>query len=132
VAAGATDRRNTGVESLRWGLKLQGLTGPFVELTCHFIQMGLRDLTWVSWTYFSEKLVQETQVRSIEITFGHLAPPSRVLVGVDDGPAFGLVRRCPGNLPNCWFKVDRRMKTLLRRNVTRLVHGHARHWLDPN
>src|SRR5271154_91100 len=42
LAAGSTGRRNTGVESLCWGFKLQGLTWPFVELTSHFVQMGLR------------------------------------------------------------------------------------------
>ena len=41
-AAGSTGRRNTGVKSLRWGLKLQGLTGAFVELTSHFVQISLR------------------------------------------------------------------------------------------
>ena len=41
LGAGSTDRRNTGVESLCWGFKLQGLSRPFVELTCHFIQIGL-------------------------------------------------------------------------------------------
>ena len=40
-AAGSTDQRNTGVKSLCWGFKLQGLAGPFVELTRHFVQMGL-------------------------------------------------------------------------------------------
>ena len=28
--AGSTGRRNTGVKSLRWGFKLQGLTGSFI------------------------------------------------------------------------------------------------------
>src|SRR6476660_8308449 len=40
--AGSTGRRNTGVKSLRRGFKLQGLTWSFVELTSHFVQMGLR------------------------------------------------------------------------------------------
>src|SRR5450759_4972212 len=40
--AGSTGRRNTGVKSLCWGFKLQGLTWPFIELTCHFVQIGLR------------------------------------------------------------------------------------------
>src|SRR6202049_1175100 len=40
--AGSTGRRNTGVKSLCWGFKLQGLTWSFVELTGHFVQMGLR------------------------------------------------------------------------------------------
>src|SRR5450759_3679683 len=40
--AGSTGRRNTGVKSLCWGFKLQGLTRPFVELTSHFVQIGLR------------------------------------------------------------------------------------------
>src|SRR5271156_2371572 len=35
-------RLNTGVKSLCWGFKLQGLTWSFVELTSHFVQMGLR------------------------------------------------------------------------------------------
>jgi uncharacterized membrane protein len=39
---GSTGRRNTGVESLCWGFKLQVLTGSFVELTSHFVQIGLR------------------------------------------------------------------------------------------
>src|ERR1700730_6729936 len=40
--AGSTGRRNTGVKSLCRGLKLQGLTWSFVELTSHFVQIGLR------------------------------------------------------------------------------------------
>ena len=42
MTAGSTGRRNTGVKSLCWGFKLQGLPWPFVELTSHFVQMGLR------------------------------------------------------------------------------------------
>src|ERR1022692_487256 len=41
-SAASTDRRNTGVKSLCWGFKLQGLAWPFFELTRHFVQMGLR------------------------------------------------------------------------------------------
>src|SRR6266403_2370872 len=41
-AAGSTGRRNTGAKSLCWGFKLQGLTWSFVELTSHFVQIGLR------------------------------------------------------------------------------------------
>src|SRR5665811_765828 len=41
-AAGSTGRCNTGVKSLRRGFELQGLSWPFVELTGHFVQMGLR------------------------------------------------------------------------------------------
>ena len=40
--AGSTGRCNTGVKSLGWGFKLQGLTWSFVELTSHFVQIGLR------------------------------------------------------------------------------------------
>src|ERR1700686_1717415 len=40
--AGSTGRRNTGVKSLCWGFKLQGLTWSFVLLTSHFVQIGLR------------------------------------------------------------------------------------------
>src|SRR5450432_3640258 len=45
--AGSTGRRNTGVKSLCWGFKLQGLTWSFVELTSHFVQIGLRVLRQV-------------------------------------------------------------------------------------
>src|SRR5437868_45390 len=41
-SAGSTGRRNTGVKSLCWGFKLQGLTWSFVELASHFVQIGLR------------------------------------------------------------------------------------------
>src|ERR1039458_7155935 len=41
-SAASTDRRNTGVKSLCWGFKLQGLAWSLVELTCHFVQIGLR------------------------------------------------------------------------------------------
>src|ERR1035437_2812006 len=41
-SAGSTGRCNTGVKSLRWGFKLQGLTRSFIELTRHFVQIGLR------------------------------------------------------------------------------------------
>src|ERR1700730_16578009 len=42
LGAGSTGRRNTGVKSLCRGLKLQGLRWSFVELTSHFVQIGLR------------------------------------------------------------------------------------------
>src|SRR6266404_7244685 len=42
ASAGSTGRRNTSVKSLCRGFKLQGLTWPFVELTRHFVQIGLR------------------------------------------------------------------------------------------
>src|SRR5665213_65336 len=42
LAAGSTDRRNTGVKSFCWGFELQGLTWPFVELARHFVEIGLQ------------------------------------------------------------------------------------------
>ena len=36
------DQCNTSIESLCRGFKSQSLSWPFVELTCHFVQMGLR------------------------------------------------------------------------------------------
>src|SRR5476651_1443845 len=42
LSASSTDRCNTGVKSLCWGFKLQGLPWPFVELARHLVQMGLR------------------------------------------------------------------------------------------
>src|SRR5450759_4773773 len=40
--AGSTGRCNTGVKSLCRGFELQGLTWSFIELTRHFVQIGLR------------------------------------------------------------------------------------------
>ena len=40
--AGSTGRCNTGVKSLGWGFKLQGLAWSFVELARDFVQIGLR------------------------------------------------------------------------------------------
>src|SRR3979490_2278545 len=40
--AGSTGRRNTGFDFLCWVLKLKGLTWSFVELTSHFVLIGLR------------------------------------------------------------------------------------------
>ena len=49
--AGSTGRRNTGVKSLCWGFKLQGLTWSFVELTSHVLtaigQNLRRVLAWL-------------------------------------------------------------------------------------
>jgi len=42
MTASSTDRRNTGIKSLCRGFELQGLPWPFVKLTRHFVQMGLR------------------------------------------------------------------------------------------
>ena len=42
IAASSTGRRNTGIKSICWGFKSQGLSRSFVELTCHSVQMGLR------------------------------------------------------------------------------------------
>src|SRR3954451_4300000 len=40
--AGSTGRRNTGIKSLCWRFKLQGLAGSLFYLTSHFVQMSLR------------------------------------------------------------------------------------------
>ncbi len=40
--ATSTDRCNTSVESFCWSFKLQRLTRPFIELTCHLVQVRLR------------------------------------------------------------------------------------------
>ena len=41
LAAGSTDRCNTGVKSICWRLEGGGLAGPFVELAGPFVQMRL-------------------------------------------------------------------------------------------
>ena len=40
--ATSTGRRNTSIKFLCRGFEPQSLARPFVELSCHFIQMGLR------------------------------------------------------------------------------------------
>ncbi len=42
VLASSTGRCNTSVKSFCRSFKLQRLTGPFVQLTCHLVQMRLR------------------------------------------------------------------------------------------
>ncbi len=41
-SASSTGRCNTSVKSFCRSFKLQRLTGPFVQLTCHLVQMRLR------------------------------------------------------------------------------------------
>src|ERR1700686_2880651 len=62
--AGSTGRRNTGVKSLCWGFKLQGLAWSFVELTSHFVQIGLRAHRQVG--SLREVLSQQTMVFSFD------------------------------------------------------------------
>src|SRR6202047_5086442 len=62
--AGSTGRRNTGVKSLCWGFKLQGLTWSFVELTSQFVQIGLRAHRQVG--ALREVLSQQTMVFSFD------------------------------------------------------------------
>ena len=72
--AGSTDRRNTGVKSLCWGLKLQGLTWSFVELTRYLVQMSLRVHRQVSpfWKILSQQtigvLIRPALPRTLRIT----------------------------------------------------------------
>jgi hypothetical protein len=40
-SAGSTDRCNTGIESLCWGFKSQGLAWPFVDLPRYLVEMSL-------------------------------------------------------------------------------------------
>ena len=37
----STGRCNTDVKPLYWGFESQGHSGPFIELTRYFVQMGL-------------------------------------------------------------------------------------------
>jgi hypothetical protein len=74
AAAGSTGRRNTGVKSLCWGFKLQGLAWSFVELTSHFVQIGLRVHRQVRalWKVLSQQaigvLVRPALPRALRIT----------------------------------------------------------------
>src|SRR6202521_2806108 len=93
--AGSTGRRNTGVKSLCWGFKLQGLTWSFVELTRHFVQIGLRVHRQVGalWKVLSQQaivvLVRTALPRALRIAKIYEARQRAGATGADGLPTTG-------------------------------------------
>src|SRR3982074_3429271 len=85
---GSTGRRNTGVKSFCWGFKLQGLTWSFVELTSHFVQIGLRVHRQVGalWKVLSQQaigfLVRPALPRALGFSRSTVAIPISVSLAV--------------------------------------------------
>src|SRR6266550_5854317 len=101
--AGSTGRRNTGVKSLCWGFKLQGLTWPFVELTSHFVQMGLRVHRQVGalWKVLSQLAVgvlvrpalpRALRIAKIDVYFGCQGKATMIRKFLSPIPGQGLVQ----------------------------------------
>src|SRR2546430_2203975 len=86
VGAGSTGRRNTGVKSLCWGFKLQGLTWSFIELTSHFVQIGLR---------VHRQVGETSEEHPMLMHFSMIVLSSQLVVAVaDHPPAFDIARGC--------------------------------------
>src|SRR5258705_7886341 len=101
--AGSTGRRNTGVKSLCWGFKLQGLAGSFVELTSHFVQIGLRVHRQIS--ALREVLSQQAigvlvrpalpralRIAKIDVDFGRQRKATMIRKFLSPVPGQGLVQ----------------------------------------
>ena len=48
AAAVSTGRSNTGCKFLCWGMVLQGLSGPLVELACDGAEFGLAKARYIN------------------------------------------------------------------------------------
>src|SRR6267142_1619705 len=101
--AGSTGRRNTGVKSLCWRFKLQGLTWSFVELTSHFVQISLRVHRQVGalWKVLSQQaigvLVRPALPRALRITkiyvdFGRQRKATMICKFLSSIPGQGLIQ----------------------------------------
>src|SRR5258707_677911 len=101
--AGSTGRRNTGVKSLCWGFKLQGLTGAFVELTSHFVQRGLRVHRQVGalWKVLSQQAVgvfvrpalpRALRIAKIDVDFGRQRKATVIRKFLAPIPGQGLIQ----------------------------------------
>ena len=86
LTAGSTGRRNTGIKSLCWGFKLQGLTWSFIELTSHFVQIGLR---------VHRQVGETSEEHPMLMHFSMIVLSSQLVVAVaDHPPAFDIARGC--------------------------------------
>src|SRR3982074_1482956 len=101
--AGSTGRCNTGVKSFCWGFKLQGLAWSFVELTSHFVQIGLRVHRQVGalWKVLSQQaigvLVRPALPRALRITkiyvdFGRQRKATMIRKFLSPVPGQGLIQ----------------------------------------
>src|SRR5437879_734088 len=99
----STGRRNTGAKSFCWGFKLQGLTWSFVELTSHFVQIGLRVHRQVGalWKVLSQQaigvLVRPALPRALRITkiyvdFGRQRKATMIRKFLSPIPGQGLIQ----------------------------------------
>src|SRR5882672_6129997 len=101
--AGSTGRRNTGVKSLCWGFKLQGLTWSFGELTSHFVQTGLRVHRQVSalrkvlsqqavGVLVRPALPRALRIAKIDVDFGRQRKPTMIRKFLSPVPGQGLIQ----------------------------------------
>src|ERR1700704_4706249 len=101
-AVGSTGRRNTGFRSLCGVFKLQGLTWSFIELTSHFVQIGLRMHRQVGalWKVLSQQaigvLVRPALPRALRITkiyvdFGRQRKATMIRKFLSPVPGQGLI-----------------------------------------
>src|SRR6266852_1348303 len=102
-SAGSTGRRNTGVKSLCWGFKLQGLAWPFVELTSHFVQIGLRVHRQVGalWKVLSQQAIGvlvrpalpwALRIAEIDVDFGRQRKAAMIRKFLAPIPSQGLIQ----------------------------------------
>ena len=91
MAAGSTGRCNTGVKSLCWGCKSQGLAWAFVELARHFVEMGLRVHRQVG---FLRKILSQ---QTIGVLVGSALPWTLRVHAAATGTIWGR-RACPPTL----------------------------------
>src|SRR5260370_36627810 len=101
--AGSTGRRNTGVKSLRWGFKLQGLTWSFVELTRDLVQISLRVHRQVGalWKVLSQQTIgvlvrpalpRALRVAKIYVDFGRQRKATMIRKFLSPIPGQGLIQ----------------------------------------
>jgi hypothetical protein len=102
-SAGSTGRRNTGVKSLCWGFKLQGLAWSFVELTSHFVQIGLRVHRQVGalWKVLSQQAIgvlvrpalpRALRITKIDVDFGRQRKATMIRKFLSPIPGQGLIQ----------------------------------------
>src|ERR1700682_3480181 len=103
ASAGSTGRRNTGVKSLCWGFKLQGLTWSFVELTSHFVQISLRVHRQVGalWKVLSQQAIgvlvrpalpRALRIAKIDVDFARQRKATMIRKFLSPAPGQGLIQ----------------------------------------
>src|SRR6202158_2638816 len=101
--AGSTGRRNTGVQSLCWGFKLQGLTGSLFWRASHFVQIGLRVRRQVGalWKVLSQQAIgvlvrpslpRALWIAKIYVDFGRQRKATMIRKFLSPVPGQGLIQ----------------------------------------